>query len=36
MSEFGDKLKTRTTQFALRVIKMTSALPRNPPREVKN
>ena len=29
MSEFGDKLKTRTTQFALRVIKMTTALPRN-------
>jgi four helix bundle protein len=30
MSEFGEKLKTRTKQFALRVIKMTSALPRNP------
>ena len=30
MSDFGDKLKTRTTQFALRVIKMTNALPRNP------
>jgi four helix bundle protein len=30
VSEFGEKLKTRTTQFALRVIKMTNALPRNP------
>jgi hypothetical protein len=25
VSEFGDKLNTRTTQFALRVIKMTNA-----------
>ena len=30
MSEFGDKLRRRTTQFALRVIKMTEALPRSP------
>ncbi len=28
MSELGDKLKKRTKEFALRVIRMTEALPR--------
>jgi four helix bundle protein len=34
VSEFGDKLKERTKVFALRIIRMTSALPRTSPGRV--
>ena len=34
MSEFGDKLKARTKAFALRIIRMSSAMPRTSPGRV--